>query len=93
MPLVLGLAPDSARAGLVQQLVADVRRRGNHPGAEDIGHRYLLTALLDAGRSGVVFDIANRNDPPSYGAQLAGGATSLTSKGLRFTWPWPFRPE
>lgn len=78
MPLVLGLAPESARAALVEQLVSDVRRRGNHPSAGDIGHRYLLAALLDAGRSDVVFDMASRTDPPSYGAQLAAGATSLT---------------
>ena len=78
MPLVFGVAPDSARAGLVDQLVADVRRAGNHLTAGDIGYRYLLTALLEGGRSDVVFDMANRTDLPSYGAQLAGGATSLT---------------
>jgi hypothetical protein len=78
MPLVLGLAPEPARPGLVEQLVADVRRRGNHPSAGDIGHRYLIAALMEAGRSDVVFDMANRTDPPSYGAQLAAGATSLT---------------
>lgn len=78
MPLVLGLAPDSARSRLIEQLVADVSRRGNHPTAGDIGHRYLLAALLDGGRSDVVFDMANQTTPPSYGAQLAAGATSLT---------------
>jgi hypothetical protein len=33
---------------------------------------------MNAGRSDVVFDMASRTDPPSYGAQLAAGATSLT---------------
>jgi hypothetical protein len=78
VPLVLGLAPESARAALVEKLVADVRVRGNHPSAGDVGHRYLIEALLDAGRSDVVFDMASRTDPPSYGAQLAAGATALT---------------
>jgi alpha-L-rhamnosidase len=78
MPLTLGLAPPQARTALVEQLVADVRRRGNHPSAGDIGYRYVLKALLDAGRSDVIFDMTNRRDPPSYGAQLAAGATSLT---------------
>jgi hypothetical protein len=78
MPLVLGLEPESGRAALVEKLVADVRARGNHPSAGDVGHRYVIEALTDAGRSDVVFDMANRTDPPSYGAQLAAGATSLT---------------
>ncbi len=78
MPLVLGLAPDAARPALVERLVADVRKHGNHPTAGDIGHRYLLKALLDAGRSDVICDMASRTDAPSYGAQLAGGATALT---------------
>ena len=78
MSLVLGLAPESARAALVERLVADVRGRGNHPSAGDVGHRYLIEALMNAGRSDVVYDMASRTDPPSYGAQLAAGATSLT---------------
>ncbi len=86
MPLALGIAPDSARPGLVGQLVADIRRKGNHVTAGDIGYRYLLAALLEGGRSDVVFDMANRTDPPSYGAQLAAGATSLTEA-------WDANPE
>ena len=78
MPLVLGLAPEADRPALVEKLVADVRKHGNHPTAGDIGHRYLLKALIDAGRSDVIFDMANSTEAPSYGAQLAAGATSLT---------------
>jgi hypothetical protein len=86
MPLVLGLAPESARAALVERLVADVRAKGNHPTAGDIGHRYLLKALGDAGRSDVIFDMATRTDGASYGGQLASGATSLTEA-------WDANPE
>jgi hypothetical protein len=78
MPLVLGLAPESARAAMVEKLVDDVRARGNHASAGDVGHRYVIEALMNAGRSDVVFDMASRTDAPSYGAQLAAGATSLT---------------
>jgi hypothetical protein len=78
MPLALGLAPESARASLTQQLVADIRRTGNHTSAGDIGYHYVVRALIDAGRSDVLFDMSSQTDPPSYGAQLAAGATSLT---------------
>jgi hypothetical protein len=78
MPLALGLAPADARDALVKKLVEDVRARGNHTSAGDIGYRYVVAALTAAGRSDVVFDLANQTSAPSYAAQLAAGATSLT---------------
>ncbi len=78
LPLVLGMAPETARAQLVSRIVDDVRSRGNHVSAGDVGYRYLLLALARNGRSDVIFDMASRTDPPSYGAQLAMGATALT---------------
>ncbi len=78
MPLAIGLAPQSVRAALVANLAADIRRRGNHTIAGDIGYSYVLEALLHAGRSDVIYDMAVQKTPPSYAAQLAAGATSLT---------------
>jgi hypothetical protein len=59
-------------------LVDDVVRRGNQQTSGDVGYHYLVRALMDAGRSDVLFAMTDRTDPPSYGAQLAKGATSLT---------------
>ncbi len=78
MPLVLGIAPEEARPALVKGLAGDVRARGNHTTAGDIGYHYVTHALLEGGRSDTLFDMTSRTDPPSYGAQLAAGATSLT---------------
>jgi alpha-L-rhamnosidase len=78
MPLVMGLAPDFARGALVDKLVADIRRAGNHPTAGDVGYHYVVEALTYAGRSDVLFDMATVKTAPSYAAQLAAGATSLT---------------
>ena len=75
MSSVLGLSPS---ADAIAELVADIRRRNNHTSAGDIGYHYVVQALLEAGRSDVLFDMATRTDAPSYGAQLAAGATSLT---------------
>ena len=78
MPLALGMAPEAARPALADKLVADIRARGNHTSAGDIGYTYVISALLKAGRSDVIFDMANEPTAPSYAAQLAHGATSLT---------------
>ena len=75
MSSVLGLSP---AADAIPELVADIREQNNHTSAGDIGYHYVVQALLNAGRSDVLFDMATRTDVPSYGAQLAAGATSLT---------------
>ena len=78
MPLALGLAPPELRRSLAAQLVADIRAHGNHTTAGDIGYRFVLRALMDAGQSSVIYDMAVADTPPSYAGQLARGATSLT---------------
>jgi hypothetical protein len=78
MPLVLDICPRADRSSVTTHLVDDVVRRGNQQTSGDVGYHYLVRALMDAGRSDVLFAMTNRTDPPSYGAQLAKGATSLT---------------
>ncbi len=78
MPLALGLVPESARAAVTEKLAEDIRRAGNHTTAGDIGYHYEIDALMNAGRSDVIYDMAVQQTPPSYAAQLAAGATSLT---------------
>jgi hypothetical protein len=78
MPLALYLVPKEARAAVLDKLVADIRAKGNHTTAGDIGYHYVLEALRNGGRGDVIFDMANSDTPPSYAAQLKGGATSLT---------------
>lgn len=78
MPLALGLADPNHRDRILDKLIRDIRRNNNHITAGDIGFRYVLTALAESGRSDVIYDLLARTDPPSYGAQLARGATTLT---------------
>jgi hypothetical protein len=78
MPLALGIVPDSERGAVLNALVADIRAHGNHVTAGDIGFHYVVVALLDGGRSDVLYDMLERTDAPSYGYQLMQGATALT---------------
>jgi hypothetical protein len=77
MTLYLGLAPgleDRVR----DVLLGDIAARGDQFTAGNIGHRYLLLALHEAGRSDLVYKIHRRTDAPSYAYQVAHGATTLT---------------
>jgi hypothetical protein len=78
MPLALGMVPDGEQAHVLQALVDDIRVHGNHVTAGDIGYHYVVVALLEGGRSDVLMDMLERTDTPSYGYQLAQGATALT---------------
>jgi hypothetical protein len=78
IPLAMELVDEKDRAAVVEAVVRDVGQRGNALTAGDVGYRYLLRALADAGRSDVIFDMNNQSDKPGYGYQLKMGATSLT---------------
>ncbi|HEY1216984.1 MAG TPA: family 78 glycoside hydrolase catalytic domain, partial [Bryobacteraceae bacterium] len=78
MPLVLGLVPEEDRTAVLTKLVENIRQHDNHVTAGDIGFHYVVSALLDGGRSDVLYDMLCRTDSPSYGYQLQQGATTLT---------------
>jgi alpha-L-rhamnosidase len=78
MPLVVGLVPRSERARVLATLVADIQAHNNHVTAGDIGYHYVVDALLEGNRSDVLYEMLERTDSPSYGFQLAQGATALT---------------
>jgi hypothetical protein len=78
MPLALGMVPAANEKAVLNNLVEDIRRHGNHVTAGDIGFHFVVRALTDYGRCDVLYDVLSRTDSPSYGYQLARGATTLT---------------
>src|ERR1035437_3992806 len=78
MPLALGMVPQEEQNNVLNALIADIRSHDNHVTAGDVGYHYVVDALLDGGRSDVLFDMLERTDSPSYGFQLSTGATALT---------------
>ena len=78
MPLAVGMVPESERAKVLAQLVASIRKNRNGVTAGDVGFHYVVVALMENGRDDVLYDMLSRSDGPSYGYQLAHGATSLT---------------
>lgn len=74
----MGLVDEKDKAVVIANIINDIRKNNNSLTAGDIGYRYLLKVLDDAGRSDVIYDMNNRSDVPGYGYQLAKGATALT---------------
>jgi hypothetical protein len=78
MPLALGVVPAERRAQVLAHVVEDIHAHDDHTTAGEVGYPYLLRALAEYGRDDVIMAMMMRKDPPSYGSQLAAGATSLT---------------
>lgn len=78
MALYMGLVEEKNRQAVVDALIREIKSRNNALTAGDIGYRYVLKALEQAGRSDVIFDMNYRDDVPGYGFQLKHGATALT---------------
>ena len=78
MALVVGLVPAGHESFVLENLISDIRAHQNHVTAGDVGFHYVVRALTDAHRSDVLYDMLSRTDSPSYGDQLARGATTLT---------------
>lgn len=78
MALYMGLVEDRYKQAVVNALVKDIQSRNNALTAGDIGFRYVLKALEQAGRNDIIYDMNSREDVPGYGYQLKHGATALT---------------
>lgn len=74
----MGLVNDYDKNAVIDNLVKDIKSKNNSLTAGDIGYRYVLRVLEDAGKSDVIFDMNSRSDVPGYGMQIAKGATALT---------------
>jgi alpha-L-rhamnosidase len=86
MAVYMNLVEPQYKQAVIDNIVKDIRDRNNSLTAGDIGYRYLLCVLHEAGRDDVIFDMNSRSDVPGYGYQLAKGATALTES-------WAARPE
>jgi alpha-L-rhamnosidase len=78
LPLVLQLAPADRRAAVLENLVSDIRANNYRVTAGDVGFYYVVQALLEGGRSDVLWEMLTQTNGPGYIYQLQKNATSLT---------------
>ncbi len=78
MALYMGLVDETNKDKVLANLVKDIANRDTSFTAGDIGHRYLLQALQQAGRDDLVYAMHNDDTRPGYGYQIRQGATALT---------------
>lgn len=80
MSLVVGLVPEEYVEKAAAQLREDIVKRGYAVTAGDVGHPFLIAALMKYGMWDVLNEMTNITDKPGYGYQVANGATTLTEE-------------
>jgi hypothetical protein len=75
LPLVMGIAEPANRAAILDNLVKDLQAKGTTAG--EVSFRYLLRALVEAGRSDLIYTTYSV-DTQGYGLQVKSGKTTLT---------------
>jgi alpha-L-rhamnosidase len=78
IPLYFGIVEPQYKRYVLQNLVNDIRKRGNALTAGDIGYRFVLQTLEENNLQNIIYEMNSKYDTPGYGYQLAHGATSLT---------------
>ncbi len=81
----MNLVDSVYKDAVVANIVEELRSRANSLTAGDIGYRYLLRVLDDAGCSDVIYGMNSNASVPGYGYQLAKGATALTESWQAYT--------
>lgn len=78
MPLYMGLVDEANKDKVLANLIKDIADRDTSFTAGDIGHRYVLQALQQAGRDDIIYAMHHDDTRPGYGYQIRKGATALT---------------
>lgn len=78
MSLYMNLVNDTTRQAALDALVRDIESRRYALTAGDVGFRYVVQVLQQAGRSDVIYKMNRSSDIPGYAYQLKKGATALT---------------
>ncbi|MFE5139361.1 family 78 glycoside hydrolase catalytic domain [Streptomyces fagopyri] len=77
LPLAFGLVPPGARATVVDSLLADIERRGNHLDTGALGTSVLLRELSAQGHPEVAHALATQRTYPGWGYWFDHGADTM----------------
>ena len=68
------------KKAVLNNLIADIKKNGNHLTTGDVGNRYLFQTLAENGLDELMYTMHNHEDVPGYGFQQKFGATTLTEQ-------------
>lgn len=80
LSLVVGLVPKEFEKKVLEQLKQDIIKRNYAITSGDVGHPFLVRALIKYGMEDILNKMLLITDKPGYGYQVVNGATTLTEE-------------
>lgn len=77
LPVAMGITPPELVQSVVDHLAEDVRAHDSHHNVGCLGISQLLRVLSDHGHADLAVTVATQTTPPSWGAWMAAGETTL----------------
>lgn len=80
VPVFMDIVEPHYKQAVMQNLVADIKAKGDRLTTGDVGNRYLFQALAQNGENELMYKMNNHYDAPGYGFQIKFGLTTLTEQ-------------
>lgn len=77
LALVGDMVPEEYKESVLQTIIDDVEKRGDHLNTGIIGTKYLWPVLVENGQNELAYSIASQTTYPSFGYWIKNGATTL----------------
>ena len=80
VPVFMDIVEPQYKQAVIQNLLADIKAKGDRLTTGDVGNRYLFQALARNGENETMYKMNNHYDAPGYGFQIKFGLTTLTEQ-------------
>lgn len=80
VPVFMDIVEPQYKQAVMQNLLADIKAKGDRLTTGDVGNRYLFQALARNGENETMYRMNNHYDAPGYGFQIKFGLTTLTEQ-------------
>jgi hypothetical protein len=80
VPVYMDIVEPQYKQAVMQNLLADIKEKGDRLTTGDVGNRYLFQALAQNGENETMYKMNNHYDAPGYGFQIKFGLTTLTEQ-------------
>ena len=80
VPIFMDIVEPQYKSAVMQNLLADIKAKGDRLATGDVGNRYLFQALARNGENETMYKMNNHYDAPGYGFQIKFGLTTLTEQ-------------
>lgn len=80
VPIFMDIVEPQYKQAVMQNLLNNIKAKGDRLTTGDVGNRYLFQALAQNGENETMYKMNNHYDAPGYGFQIKFGLTTLTEQ-------------